>query len=101
MIFEAVKPVRAGLAVIRISSARPPMSLSMSSHSSPVRWSHQMMEGRSTSLFSSSITSPCIWPEMPTPAMSEGFTPDFSMTVFVVFAEAFHQSAGSCSAQPF
>ena len=47
------------------------------------------------------VTRPCIWPEMPTPTMASGATPDFSMTVFVVFAEAFHQSRGSCSAQPF
>ncbi len=50
MIFAAVKPAIAGFAVISISLSRP-ISRSISVHSSDVRWSHQIIDGLSTSLF--------------------------------------------------
>jgi len=93
MILEAVKPVSAGLAVISISRSLPTRRV-MSSHSSPVRWSAQMMEGRSTWPFSSSITRPCICPEMPRAAICRGSTPDWRTTWEMVAMAASHQSCG-------
>ena len=94
-----MKPVSAGLAVTAISRSDP-ISRVISAHSSPVRWSAQMMEGLNTSPFSSSITRPCICPEMPMEAMSLGSTPLSLMTWLMVATAASHQSFGSCSAQP-
>jgi hypothetical protein len=39
----------------------------ISSHSAPVRWSAQMIAGRTTAPASSSSTAPCIWPEIASP----------------------------------
>ena len=72
----------------------------ISSHCLAVRWSHQMMDRRSTRPCLSSITRPCIWPEIPRPLMSRGSTPPCWMTDCKVSQEACHQSRGSCSAQP-
>ena len=60
----------------------------------------QMMDRRSTRPCLSSITRPCIWPEIPRPLMSRGSTPPCWMTDCKVSQEARHQSRGSCSAQP-
>ena len=98
-ILEAVNPVRAGLAVIWISRSLP-TSWVISSHWAAVRWSHQMMDRRSTFPSLSSITRPCICPEMPTPLMSSGATPLSAVTCRRVWQAASHQSWGSCSAQP-
>ena len=60
-----------------------------------------LIERRSTSPFSSSITSPCICPESPMPLISAASTPEACSTACTPCTTAFHQSAGSCSAQPF
>ena len=59
IIFDAVKPVSAGFAVISIRRFLPIVS-SISRHYSPVLWSHQIIAFLSTFLSSSSITRPCI-----------------------------------------
>ena len=98
-IFEAVNPVRAGLAVISISLLAPTL-LVISSHSFAVRWSHQIIEGRMTSQASSSITSPCICPEIPRPLISSPATPESLTTFAIVSIAASRQSSGFCSAHP-
>ena len=60
-----------------------------------------MMDGRRTSPASSSITRPCICPEMPRAFTSPASTPLLANTWRMVSTAARHQSAGSCSAQPF
>lgn len=65
-----------------------------------VRWSHQIRAGRMTSLFSSSRTAPCIWPEKPTAEMDSHRRPEICSALRTARAAARHQSRGSCSAQP-
>ena len=76
----------------------PPAFSVIQSHCFCVRWSHQRMAGRITWFASSRATSPCIWPEKLTPAISSLGT-HFTI-LFSPSATAFHQSSGFCSAQP-
>ena len=96
-----MKPVRAGLATIRIRASRPPARSSISRHSAAVRWSFQSRAGRITSPPSSRKTEPCIWPLRPMPGdvvrLELARRPGPGRTVSTV---ASHQSSGSCSDQP-
>ena len=59
-----------------------------------------MIELRSELPSSSTITKPCIWYEIPIPEISSDFI-EFSLSsLFVALQIYFHQSLGSCSAQP-
>ena len=96
-IFGAVKPVSAGFATISISFFRPPARFSISSHSAAVRWSFHNSARRTTLLFLSKNTDPCICPESPTARTSAGFRFACFTTARTVFTIACHQSSGSCS----
>src|SRR5665647_2891393 len=98
-ILGAVKP---GSARFPASSARVslPTSRVMRSHWAEARWSHQIMQGATASRPASRRTEPCIWPETPTPRMSEARAPLLPTALLMAAAEAPHQSAGSCSAHP-
>ncbi len=61
--------VSAGLAVSSINRAAPIFSV-ISRHSTSVRWSHHIMDGRRTLPARSSSTRPCIWPVSAMPLIS-------------------------------
>jgi hypothetical protein len=72
--------------------------LSISGNRSALRWSAQMIAGRSRRLLRSSNTNPCIWPEKPMPKISgPSALSNASRTAATV---ALHQCSGSCSAYP-
>ena len=96
-IFGAVKPVKAGLATMRINALRPPARRSISSHSAAVRWSFQRIARRTTLHCLSRNTEPCIWPDRPIAFTSPGLSLAVLTTRRTEPIVAFHQSSGSCS----
>src|SRR5450759_1947980 len=94
--------VQPGSALLPTSYSRAPTPTSrvMRSHWAEARWSHQMMQGDTTSRSESRKTGPCIWPETPTPRISSARPPLEPMAPLMAAAVADHQSAGSCSAHP-
>ena len=67
---------------------------------STARLSHQIIEGRKTSCFLSTMTRPCIWYEIPIALTSAALKLVFALIFPIAAIQFSHHVCGCCSAQP-